>query len=89
MAETKNPLSFVSHLFEIAVWPFQVASQHSAKRLPLHDHQSLLLILLWPAILLAIPISLMVSFVVVAYVFVVMPVVAVCRVIGRLFAHSN
>jgi hypothetical protein len=87
MADAKNPLSFVSCLFEIAVWPFQEASQYSAKRLSLHD-QRVTLILLLPATLLFLPISVFICVVAVAFVFVVLPVVSACQGLVRLFARS-
>jgi hypothetical protein len=87
VAVPANPLAFVNRLFELAIWPFQAASQYSAEHLSLHEHRSLL-ILLYPAMLLALPLSLIICAAVLAYVFVVMPVVAVCQGIARLFPRS-
>ena len=81
-----NPFDIVSRLFELAVWPFEAAAKYSAEQQPLHERQ-LLVILLYPAMLLAMPLCLAICVAVMAYVFLIMPVVTICQGIARLFAR--
>jgi len=83
MDSQHDPLRFLSHLFEITVWPFQAASRYSANRLPLHDQRPMM-IMLFPAMMLFPLLCLLISLVAIAYVFFVLPFIYVCERITRL-----
>jgi len=83
-----DPLRFISRLFEIAVWPFQAAAKNQAQRQPFSDHQYTSFLLM-PAMFLFVPLCLLISLVVIAYVFayvfVVLPFNFICQGLDRLF----
>ena len=73
----KDPLWFVSRLFEAAVMPFEAVGKYEARRRPFSDQHNLPTLLL-PSFFLIIPLCLLISLAAIAYTICVVPIVLLC-----------
>lgn len=87
MARDQNPLVFVSALIALSVKPFDAASKWSFTYFQ-DEHRQLTPLLLYPAMLLALPFSLLICILVVGYVFFVLPLVMIYQAVQGLFPPS-
>jgi hypothetical protein len=80
---TKDPLRFVSYLFEVAVLPFEAVGKYEARRQPFSDQHNLPTLLLPTFFLLVLPLCLLITLAAIAYTICVVPIVLLCQLVPR------
>lgn len=80
---TKDPLRFVSYLFEVAVLPFEAVGKYEARRQPFSDQHNLPMLLLPTFFLFILPLCLLITLVAIAYTICVVPIVLLCELVPR------